>query len=205
MISTAGGTGTRTYVITSGALPPVVMLNGNGAVTGTPTSPGVYNFTVQSTDANACVDTHAAMLVIAKGAQAITGFAANPAAPVFTPNGSFAVSATGGASISPVLFASTSPMVCTVAGNTVTMHGPGTCALTANQAGDANYSAAPQATLAVVIGAATQAITGFAANPAAPVFTPTARSPCRRAAVRRTTRCCSPRLRPWCARWRATR
>jgi uncharacterized protein YhjY with autotransporter beta-barrel domain len=44
--------------------------------------------------------------------------------------------------------------VCAVAGDVVTMLGAGTCALTANQAGDANYDPAPQIALDVVIGQA---------------------------------------------------
>ena len=51
-------------------------------------------------------------------------------------------------------FASTTTAVCTVTGNTVRMLSSGQCALTANQAGDGNYTAAPQATLNVTIGAA---------------------------------------------------
>ncbi len=111
-------------------------------------------------------------IVIAPLAQAISGFAANPAAPVFTPGGSFTLAATGGASGQPVVFASSTAPVCTVSGATVTMIAAGTCALTADQAGTAVYSAAPQQQLSVVIGAASQAITGFAANPAAPTFVP---------------------------------
>ncbi|MGO4775409.1 hypothetical protein AB4084_07820, partial [Lysobacter sp. 2RAB21] len=109
---------------------------------------------------------------IAQGTQAITGFAANPAAPVYAPSGSFTVSASGGASGNPVVFASTTPAVCTVAGNTVSTLAAGNCALTADQAGDGNYSASPQVTLTVTIAAAPQAITNFAANPAAPVYAP---------------------------------
>src|SRR5690606_15339001 len=93
-------------------------------------------------------------------------------APVYSPGGTFAVSATGGASTSPVLFASASPAVCTVSGNTVTMQSAGNCALTADQARDANYNAAAQVTLDVTIGTAAQAISNFIANPAAPVFSP---------------------------------
>ncbi|WP_449446123.1 IPT/TIG domain-containing protein [Thermomonas brevis] len=104
--------------------------------------------------------------------QAITGFTATPANPVYAPNGTFAVSATPGASTSPLVFASTSPTVCTVSGSTVTMLAAGNCTLTANQAADANYSAAPEATLAVTISAASQAITDFVANPANPVYAP---------------------------------
>lgn len=111
-------------------------------------------------------------ITIGQLSQTITGFAANPAAPVFTPAGTFSVSALGGASGEPLVFASNSPSVCTVNGSNVTMLSGGTCALTADQAGNTNYTAAEQAWLDVAIGVASQAITGFAANPAAPVFAP---------------------------------
>ncbi|WP_312371827.1 autotransporter domain-containing protein, partial [Stenotrophomonas sp.] len=93
----------------------------------------------------------------------ITAFIATPTNPVFSVGGTFAVSATGGASGQPVVFASTTPGICTVAGSSVTMVSAGSCALTADQAGNSNYSAAPQETLSVTIGAATQVIT-FAAQ-----------------------------------------
>ncbi len=89
--------------------------------------------------------------------QTITGFA--PGTPVTYSNGlSFALSASGGGSGNPVVFASTTPAVCTVAGNTATVLAAGTCTLTANQAGNATYSAAPQVTANVVINAASQSI-----------------------------------------------
>ncbi|RDZ29660.1 autotransporter domain-containing protein [Lysobacter silvisoli] len=94
-------------------------------------------------------------VTITAASQAITGFAANPAAPTYAPNGTFSVSANGGASGNPVVFASTTPAVCSVAGSAVTMLAAGNCTLTANQAGNASYTAAPQVTLTVVIGAAT--------------------------------------------------
>ncbi len=111
-------------------------------------------------------------VVISQAAQVISGFTANPVAPVFVANGSFSVAATGGDSGEPLLFASSSPLVCTVNGSTVTMLAAGECMLSADQAGNASYSAAAQQNLRVVIGAAAQVITRFVANPAAPVFTP---------------------------------
>ncbi|QGW66406.1 autotransporter domain-containing protein [Lysobacter soli] len=111
-------------------------------------------------------------IVVGQLAQAITGFAATPTTPTFAPNGTFTVAATGGASGQPVVFASTTASVCTVAGNTVTMLAAGTCSLTADQAGDGHYNAAPQVTLDVAIGTATQTITGFSATPTAPVYAP---------------------------------
>lgn len=88
--------------------------------------------------------------------QNITNFVANPAAPIVA-DGTFTVSATGGASGNPVVFtiAAGSATVCTAGGTngaTVTILTAGTCTVLANQAGDASYSAAPQQTLAVTIG-----------------------------------------------------
>ncbi len=44
--------------------------------------------------------------------------------------------------------------VCTIAGSTVTFIGTGACVITANQAGDVNFAAAPQVTQVVLVGAA---------------------------------------------------
>ncbi|HWS90011.1 MAG TPA: aryl-sulfate sulfotransferase [Pyrinomonadaceae bacterium] len=54
----------------------------------------------------------------------------------------FGVSATGGASTSPVTFTSRTPADCSVSGSTVTILGAGSCTVRASQAGDANYNAA---------------------------------------------------------------
>ena len=53
----------------------------------------------------------------------------------------FTVSATASSGL-PVSFASTTSMVCTVAGATVTLVAVGTCTIQATQAGDSNYAAA---------------------------------------------------------------
>lgn len=167
-----GGTAPYTFAIDAGALPAGMALAGNGALTGTPTAAGSYNFTVGATSSNGFSGSRPYTLVVGQAAQSITAFAANPAVPVYTPGGSFSVSATGGASGNPVVFGSASPGVCTVSGSTVSMLGAGNCALTADQAGNGNYAPAPQATLNVAIGAGAQAITNFAANPASPTYAP---------------------------------
>jgi RHS repeat-associated protein len=95
---------------------------------------------------------------VTQAGQTITGFA--PATPIgYSPGGTFALTATGGASGNPVTFASTTTGVCTVSGATATIVAVGTCTLTANQAGNANYSVAAQVTATVVINPATQSIT----------------------------------------------
>jgi hypothetical protein len=107
-----------------------------------------------------------ASVVITQAAQAITGF--SPASPVVFGAAPATLTATGGASGNPIVYATTSAAsVCTVSGSTVTFTGAGTCNLTANQAGNTNYSAAPQVTASVVVTQAAQAITGF--SPASPV------------------------------------
>ncbi|NUO77196.1 MAG: autotransporter domain-containing protein [Lysobacter sp.] len=170
--SANGGVAPYTFSVSAGALPPGLALSATGTLSGTPTAAGSYNFTVQATSSNGFSGTRAYSVTVARLAQAITAFAANPAAPTYTPGGTFTVSASGGASGNPVVFASTTPAVCTVAGATVTIQGAGNCALTADQAGNANYDPAPQASLNVTISAAAQTITNFVANPAAPTYAP---------------------------------
>ncbi|MES3026210.1 MAG: RHS repeat-associated core domain-containing protein [Pseudomonadota bacterium] len=97
-------------------------------------------------------------------AQAISGFAP-PATIVYSAGGSFALSATGGASGSPVIFGSTTEALCTVSGNIATIVAAGTCKLTANQAADLGYGAAPQVLATVNIQRASQTISfGALAN-----------------------------------------
>ena len=54
-VSSAGGIGAPTFAVTAGALPTGLLLNGtSGAITGTPTAAGTYDFTITATDANLC-------------------------------------------------------------------------------------------------------------------------------------------------------
>ena len=69
----------------------------------------------------------------------------------------FPLTATGGGSGNPVAF-STASTACSVSGNTVTLLASGICAIDADQAGDARYSAAPRVTLSFSIGLASQTI-----------------------------------------------
>lgn len=89
-------------------------------------------------------------------AQSITNFVATPASPVLG-DGTFTVSATGGASGNPVIFSidPASASVCAAGGTngaTISILAAGTCTVLANQAGNASYSAAPQQSLPVTIG-----------------------------------------------------
>jgi uncharacterized repeat protein (TIGR02543 family) len=75
--------------------------------------------------------------------------------PAVVVGGTGLLSATGGASGNPVTFTSSTTNVCTVSGSTVKGITAGTCTIAANQAGNANYNAAPQTTLSFNIGVAT--------------------------------------------------
>ena len=91
--------------------------------------------------------------------QVITGFA--PASPVVFGAAPAALTATGGASGSPIVYATTSPTVCTVTGSTVTFVGVGACNLTANQSAGGVYAAASQVTATITVNPAPSSITGF--------------------------------------------
>lgn len=58
-VTAAGGTPGYTFAISAGALPNGLSLAPNGAITGTPTVAGPYNFTVRATDAAANTGTRA--------------------------------------------------------------------------------------------------------------------------------------------------
>lgn len=71
---------------------------------------------------------------------------------------SFALSATGGASGNPVIYASSNTAVADVVGNTVQINGAGTCMITASQAGNANYLAATDVSQSFTVNQASQTI-----------------------------------------------
>jgi hypothetical protein len=73
----------------------------------------------------------------------------------------FAVSATASSGL-PVSFSVPSGGPCTISGTTVTISGPGTCSITADQAGDGAYNAAPAVTNNVTIAKASPTILGLA-------------------------------------------
>ncbi|MES2313257.1 MAG: autotransporter domain-containing protein [Pseudomonadota bacterium] len=149
-----GGAAISGYTVTSS--PGGITATGSSSpitVTGL-TNGTTYTFTVTATNsAGTGAASAASNSVTPKASGTITNFIAAPSAPVYSPGGTFTVSATSDGSSSPVVFAidPASAAVCTISGSTVTMLSAGTCTVTANQAGDASHLAAPQVTLAVVI------------------------------------------------------
>ncbi len=91
---------------------------------------------------------------VVKKDQVITNFA--PTGYAFTVdkamvNGQTTLTATGGASGNPVTYTSTTPTVCTVSGNTVSLLAVGTCNLTAIQEGNDLYNPASPVTTAIQV------------------------------------------------------
>ena len=139
----AASGGTPPYGWSASLLPAGLGINAStGAITGTPTALGTNGVIVTLSDSTGATYSTTFPVTILMGSQSIT-FAA---APTITVGGTGSVSATGGASGNAVTFTSTTLAVCTVSGNTVTDLTAGACIIAGNQAGNANYTAAPQVT-----------------------------------------------------------
>jgi hypothetical protein len=136
------------YAVSAGALPNNVNLDtSSGLVSGTPTVAGAFNATIDATNANGATHAPSTSYTIAKGDQVIT-FGAAPA--LVAGGATKQVSATSSSGLT-VAFTSLTLPVCTVAGTTVTPLTVGTCTIAGNQAGNANYNAAPQATQSIPV------------------------------------------------------
>jgi len=95
---------------------------------------------------------------VGQGAQAIS-YTSTPPAGVVVGDSAYEVSADGGGSGNAVVFSLDATSTgCELTGATVTFPGAGTCVINANQAGDANYTAAPQVQQSFAVGKAVQAI-----------------------------------------------
>jgi fibronectin type 3 domain-containing protein len=88
--------------------------------------------------------------------QTITFNDSLPSSAPYSTGLSYTISATGGGSGNPVTFQVSGPA--TLTGSTLNITGVGTVTITANQAGNTNYLAAPQVTQSMVINQATPAI-----------------------------------------------
>src|SRR5262249_50888513 len=69
-ITAVGGAAPYTFAVTAGALPPLLNLSAGGALTGTATTTGSFNFTVTATDSGGC--TGARAYTIGVGTVALT-------------------------------------------------------------------------------------------------------------------------------------
>ena len=149
-----GGAGALTYSVGGGALPTGLSLDTtSGAVTGTPTAVGAFNFTIKAADGFGDSATSTTYTVVVGSEKPTLSFAAIPTQTYG--NMPFTVSATS-ASSGAVTYSVTSGPA-TVSGSTVTLTGVGTVVLGASQAASGNYAAAT-------------ATTSFAVNPETPTL-----------------------------------
>jgi len=100
---------------------------------------------------------------VAKADQSIT-FTSTPPSPAFV-NGGYTVVATASSGLA-VTFSAGTPAVCTVSGATITFVGAGMCVIDADQSGNSNYNAAPQAQQTFVVNKNDQTITFTSTAPA---------------------------------------
>jgi uncharacterized protein YhjY with autotransporter beta-barrel domain len=157
----SGGTAAYSYAITNGAVPTGTTLSGGGALTGTPTAAGTFNFDVTATDASTggsggpYTVTHSYSVAVSKGTQTINFGALSNASLSASPL-TLSATATSGLTVG---FASTTTGVCTVSGTTLTLLATGTCSITASQAGNANWIAASDVVQSFTVTPATLTIT----------------------------------------------
>lgn len=107
---------------------------------------------------------------VGQGSQIITFTSTAPANAVVG-GATYNVTATGGASGNPVTFTidASATAICSIAGSTVSFAASGTCVINANQAGNVNYTAAPQAQQSFAVGKNNQTITYTSTAPGAAV------------------------------------
>jgi hypothetical protein len=102
-------------------------------------------------------DGSAQTFMVAKSLQAIV-FTSTPPADATVGGPTYTVTATGGASGNAVIFTSKASTVCAVSLGVVSFITPGTCTIYANQAGNADYSAAPRLGQTFTVGKGSQTI-----------------------------------------------
>ena len=142
-------------------------------------SPSTYAYTVV-TKWRSWTSTSAPASVLVKGSQAITFTSTAPAA-AKVGGATYTVTATGGASGNAVTFTidAAASAVCSIVGSTVSFTAAGSCVVNANQAGNGNYNAAPQAQQSFTVAKGDQTITFTSTAPASAKvggvgYTPTA-------------------------------
>mgnify|MGYP000199155439 CR=1 FL=1 len=153
-LTTSGGSGTGavTYATTG------TCTESNGVLTvGNAGSTCTVTATKAGDSQYVAVSSSAQTITITKANQSIS-FVSLPSSP--TALGNYSVIATSSSGVTVTFtIAANSASVCSVSGNTVSFLTSGSCEILADQAGNTNFDAAPQATQIVTVGKATQTIT----------------------------------------------
>ncbi|MDV7999850.1 hypothetical protein [Rhodococcus sp. IEGM 1408] len=149
-------------------------LGADGVVTLTGPGQCVVTADQAGSDDYAAAPRQTQVLTVGQLAQEVSFTSNPPSTPAV--GDTYAPTAAGGPSGAPVTFAATGP--CALAEGVITFTGTGKCVVTADQAGDDVYSAAPQETQTVAVGQAGQVVSFTSSPPSAPVvgdtYTPAA-------------------------------
>ena len=147
------------YAIANGTLPAGLSLNTtNGLISGTPTTaetPIVGVTATNGSGASAAANLSFNISAAGLSSQTITFGALTPA---IYGDAAFGLTATASSNLA-VSYASSNTAVATVSGSTVTIVGAGSTDITASQAGDVNYNAAPDVIQSLVVGAKALTVT----------------------------------------------
>lgn len=160
-LASASATSGLVVFFSSSATPTVCSVTGN-TVTGL--LAGTCTITASQTgNANYAAATPVTQnIVVGKANQTIGAISFNPA--TLGVGGTTAASATATSGLA-VNFTSTTPIICSVSGNTVAGLLTGTCIVAANQPGNANFTAAPQVTQNITVTQGTQTIGAISFTP----------------------------------------
>ena len=159
-------TGTLSFTINGSPWATETLSSGSATAPQFSSTYGIGTYTVgvaYSGDSNNNPVSSSTTLTISKAAQTIT-FPA-PASPVTYGVSAFSLSATASSGLAVIFSVSSGP--CTVSGSALTVAGTGTCVVAANQAGNADYSAAATVSHSIVVNAAVLTVT---ANNASRVY-----------------------------------
>ncbi|HTX00768.1 MAG TPA: putative Ig domain-containing protein [Acidimicrobiales bacterium] len=155
--------------------------SGSGVISGTPSSaPGSFSAVVTVTGANSGTATATLPLTLAQGSQSLSFTSTAPGAATiggtsYTPRASATSALTATITVD-----SSSSAVCSISSGVVHFIGRGTCQLDANQAGNTDWAAAPQASQSFDVGGGTSQSASFTSTAPAgataggATYTPTA-------------------------------
>jgi sugar lactone lactonase YvrE len=156
-------TGTLSFTINGAAWATETLSSGSATAPQFISTYGIGTYTVgvaYSGDVNNNPASSSTTLTISKANQRISFTA--PTSPVTYGVSAITLSATASSGLAVTFSVSSGP--CTVSGSILTVTGAGTCVVTANQGGNADYSAAAQVTQSVTVNAAVLTVTATSAS-----------------------------------------